>query len=79
MLVFDNASYDKLKWVAQIFLPALATLYFSLSKIWGLPYGEEITGSIACLDTFIGICLGISSDNYYKNNKNGGSSIDDIL
>lgn len=66
MLEFTNGDYDKLKWVAQIFLPALSTFYFALSKIWGLPYGVEITGTIAALDTFIGVCLGISSNNYYK-------------
>ena len=66
-MVLKNSIYDVLKYIAQIVLPALGTLYFALSKIWGLPYGEEITGSIACLDTFIGVCLGISSSNYYKN------------
>jgi len=62
----SNETYDSLKWVAQIFLPALATLYFALSKIWGLPYGVEITGTFSALDAFLGVCLGISSDNYHK-------------
>ena len=78
-MIFSNKDYDTLKWIAQIFLPALGTLYFALAQIWGLPYGQEIVGTIAALDTFIGVCLGISSDNYYKNNKNGDSSIDDML
>ena len=62
----SNDTYDALKWVAQILLPALGTLYFALSKIWGLPYGVEITGTISALDAFLGVCLGISSDNYHK-------------
>lgn len=66
MIKFTNGDYDKLKWVAQIFLPALSTFYFALSKIWGLPYGVEITGTISALDAFLGVCLGISSDNYHK-------------
>ena len=74
----SNETYDLLKWVAQILLPALGTLYFALSKIWGLPYGVEITGTFSALDAFLGVCLGISSDNYHKN-KNDGSSMDDIL
>ena len=78
-MIFSNKDYDTLKWIAQIFLPALGTLYFALAQIWGLPYGEQIVGTITALDTFIGVCLGISSDNYYKNNKNDGSSMDDIL
>lgn len=74
----SNDTYDILKWVAQILLPALGTLYFALSKIWGLPYGVEITGTISAVDAFLGVCLGISSDNYHKN-KNDGSSMDDML
>ena len=77
-MIFSNKDYDTLKWIAQIFLPALGTLYFALAQIWGLPYGEQIVGTISAIDTFLGVCLGISSDNYYKN-KNGDSSIDDML
>lgn len=62
----NNKVYDILKWVALIFLPALGTLYFALSGIWGLPYGEEIVGTITAIDTFLGALLGISSINYKK-------------
>lgn len=75
----SNREYDTWKWFAQIFLPSLGTLYFAVAKIWGLPYAQEIVGTITAFDAFLGVCLGISSDNYYKNNKHGGSSIDDIL
>lgn len=66
----SNKVYDVLKWIAQILLPALATLYFALAGIWGFPYGEEIVGTIAAIDTFLGVCLGISSLNYYNNEEN---------
>lgn len=62
----SNRLYDKLKFVAQIVLPALATLYFALASIWGLPYGEQIVGTITALDTFLGAILGISTLNYNK-------------
>ena len=62
----NNKVYDILKWVALIFLPALGTLYFALSGIWGLPYGEEIVGTITAIDTFLGALLGISSIKYKK-------------
>ena len=61
-----NQTYDVLKYIAQIVLPALGTLYFALSQIWGLPYGEEIVGTITAIDAFMGALLGISSANYYK-------------
>lgn len=63
----DNKLYDILKWIAQIFLPAIATLYFAIAGIWGLPYGEEIVGTITAIDTFLGVLLGISTYNYNKN------------
>lgn len=62
----SNKTYDILKWVAQLLLPALATLYFALASIWGLPYGEQIVGTITAIDAFLGIILGISTANYYK-------------
>lgn len=63
-----NGTYDFLKWVALVVLPASATLYFALSGIWGFPYGEQIVGTITALDTFLGALLGISSINYHKEN-----------
>ena len=58
--------YDILKWIAQYFLPAIGTLYFALAGIWGLPYGEQIVGTITAVDTFLGVLLGISSAQYNK-------------
>lgn len=65
----SNKTYDILKWIAQILLPALGTLYFALSSIWGLPYGEQIVGTITAIDAFLGALLGISSAAYKKNNE----------
>lgn len=65
----SNKIYDILKFVAQILLPALGTLYFALASIWGLPYGEEIVGTITAIDAFLGAILGISSVNYNKDKK----------
>lgn len=64
----SNKVYDVLKWVAMYLLPALGTLYFAIAGIWGLPYGEQIVGTISAVDTFLGVILGISSVNYSKEN-----------
>lgn len=61
----DNV-YNVLKWVTLILLPALATLYFALSGIWGFPYGEQIVGTLAAIETFLGAILGISTMQYNK-------------
>lgn len=63
-----NKTYDILKFIAQIFLPALGTLYFALAGIWGLPYGEQIVGTITAIDTFLGAVLKISTNQYNKDN-----------
>lgn len=60
----SNKVYDILKFIAQIVLPALGTLYFTLSQIWGLPYGEQIVGTITAIDTFLGALLKISTSKY---------------
>lgn len=62
----SNKVYDVLKWIAMYLLPALGTLYFALSAIWGLPYGEQIVGTITAIDTFLGVILGISTVQYNK-------------
>ena len=73
-MVFSNKVYDQLKWVAQYLLPALGTLYFALSGIWNLPYGEQVVGTITAIDTFLGVLLGISSKGYEGD---GTMTIDD--
>ena len=62
----NDKVYDVLKWIAMYLLPALGTLYFALAGIWGLPYGEQIVGTITAIDTFLGVILGISTVQYNK-------------
>ena len=64
----SDKQYDVLKWIAMVCLPALGTLYFALAGIWGLPYGEQIVGTITAVDTCMGVLLGISSAQYKKKN-----------
>lgn len=59
-----NKTYDILKFVAQIVLPACATLYTTLSGIWGLPYGKEVGATIMAIDTFLGAVLMVSTTAY---------------
>ncbi len=60
----SNNLYDVLKWIAQIALPALATLYFALAEIWGFPYAAEVVGTITAVDAFLGVILGVSTLRY---------------
>ena len=56
--------YDVLKWICLVCLPAISTLYWSLSGIWGWPYTEQIIGTIAAVETFLGVIIGISTHTY---------------
>ena len=67
----SNKTYDVLIFIAQIVLPALATLYAALAAIWNLPCAKEIPATIMAIDTFLGTILKISSNKYYKENNNG--------
>lgn len=65
----SNAVYDALKFIAQILLPAIGTLYFALARIWDLPLAEQIVGTITAIDAFLGALLGISTMKYNKDGK----------
>lgn len=62
----SNKMYDVLKWVCIIVLPAIATLYMGLAKIWDLPYATEVPQTITVVDAFLGALLGVSTINYNK-------------
>ena len=68
----SNKVYDVLKWIAQILLPALGTIYFALAQIWGFPYAEQIVGTITEIDCFLGALLGISTIQYKKDGEDHG-------
>lgn len=65
----SNKTYDVLKYIAQIVLPALATLYFALAQIWGLPFAEQIVGTITAVDAFLGAILRLTTIKYEKSLK----------
>jgi len=66
--MFSNRVYDILRFIADIFLPALGTLYFALSGIWGFPYGEQIVGTIMAITAFLDALLAVSKMQYNKAN-----------
>lgn len=64
----SNKTYDVLKWIAQVVIPAVGTLYAAIAGIWGFPYGEAVVGTLMAIDAFLGAILGISTAQYKKNN-----------
>jgi hypothetical protein len=68
-MFFNNKTYDVLKFIALILLPALGTFYFAVAGIWGLPYAEQVVGTITALDAILGALLGITTAQYNKQAK----------
>lgn len=65
----SNKVYDMLKYVAQIVLPATATLYIALASLWGWGYMEQVAGTITAVDTFLGALLMLTKSKYDKEDK----------
>lgn len=66
--MMSNKTFDILKWCVMVFIPALTTLYVSLSAIWQFPYAEEVAKTSAAVCMFLGAVLGISNIAYNKEN-----------
>ena len=66
-----NRLFDILKWVAILFLPALAILVRSIFAIWNLPFGRELSDTIVAMQVFLGAILGVSTLNYNKEDADG--------
>lgn len=65
-MIFSNKVYNILKWVVQLVLPAIGTLYFALASTWQWPNAEQTLGTIVAVTAFLGAILGISSKSYNR-------------
>lgn len=66
--IFGDRTYDVVKRMVQVILPAFSALYFGLASIWDLPEADKVVGTIAVITTFLGVSLGISSAQYAARN-----------
>lgn len=70
----SNQNYDRLKWIALVFLPAFEALILTLGKIWGFPYYAEVGATAAAFGVFLAALLGISSKSYYAEQDDSADS-----
>lgn len=70
IFLIKNKTYDVLKALATIILPAIATLYIALASIWGFGLANEVNATIEAIICFINALLGLfiaqSSKAYHK-------------
>ena len=69
----SNKTYDILKKICQVILPAVITFYGVVASTLNFPYTEQIITIAVAFDTMLGTMLGISSRNYYKEIDEGES------
>ena len=62
--LLTNRTYDFIRFLVELFLPGLGTLYFALSQIWGFPYGEAVVGSVVAVAVFLGSLVKVSRAKY---------------
>ena len=65
-MVLNDKVYNVLKWIALIFLPAVAVLYGAIGPVWNWPEPEKVVYTITAVDTFLGALIGVSTMSYNK-------------
>ena len=59
--ILPDRWYDLIKFIVTVILPALSVAYVGLAGIWGFPYADEISRTIAVVYTFLCAVMGFSS------------------
>ena len=67
-MLMSNETYDFLKQICTTYFPAAITCFITIASIVNMnpTYVEMVAGICTALNTFLGVCLGISTENYYK-------------
>lgn len=73
----SNKAFDFIRFLSEIALTAAGALYFALSEIWGLPYGEAVMATCAALSTFLGIFTEWQRQSYNKQSTKN-SALDEV-
>lgn len=60
----SNKTYDILKYIALVALPAVLAFYGVVGMTFNIPYTQEILTVGAAFDTMLGTMLGISTAKY---------------
>ena len=64
-MIFNNRTYDILKWCCMIAIPAICTAVTQLGKLLGWEDAGIVAEIVVIICTFLGTLLGISNYQYY--------------
>jgi len=62
----NDKTYQLLKWVALVALPALSLFYQTIAPACGLPAEKPVTVVLTALSVLIGSLIGVSTAEYYR-------------
>lgn len=71
-MIFKNSKvYDVLRYLAEVAIPALTTLYGVIGATLNIPYTQETITIAVAVDACLGTLIGISNYQYKKSLKEG--------
>ncbi|MDM7320487.1 MAG: phage holin [Fervidobacterium sp.] len=62
-----NKTYDKVKWIVSVVLPACGVLVGTLGKAYAWDFTDLAVTTISAITVFLGSVFMVSSKNYQKN------------
>lgn len=74
----SNRTYDILKYVALIALPAIQVFWLTIGKIWNISYTVEIGATIGAVALLLGTLLGVSTRNYLAEKEQDSFNFDGL-
>ena len=73
----NEKTYNRLKTLALVWIPAITTAYFTISGIWNIPHTAQVIGTLTALDTALGVILHVSTRSYRANPPTDGALVVD--
>jgi len=64
--LLSDRNYTILKHISAIGLPSVGALYFALASLWHLPSAEQVVGSIAAVNVFMGGLMGAAQSSLQR-------------
>lgn len=62
----SDKTYDTLKWICLVFLPAFSTFFYALDHLFGWGLASTVCGVVSAVTVFLGALLGVSTAQYNK-------------
>lgn len=75
--MLTSAQYDTIRHFVQYILPAVGTFYYTIAALWGLPYADQVVGTVAALALLLGIVMGASKKSYNNSDARFDGEVED--